>query len=198
MFISALNARFFTSIVTRAYDFNRNVRRFTARRVREYLTRHRRNYGGTTFRAAEISTMPRRGVRRAACFCVARHSAGNSASGKLHSCRRNVGLSLTRSKGLKLNDEVNVRFSWDFEMQCARARALGAPCSFLSISLFFFPPFLFLPTLSRGSPFSRSSSSREYFRSTNSLQLVIRLVCSLFRFYRVRAERESVPDETQR
>lgn len=33
---------------------------------------------------------------------------------------KNVGLSLTHSGGLKLNDEVNVRFLWDFEMQRAR------------------------------------------------------------------------------
>lgn len=56
---------------------------------------------------------------------------------------------------------------------------------------FFLPPpptffscfFFFVPYLSRLSPFSRSSPSREYFRSTNSLQWVIRLVCSLFRIF---------------
>lgn len=88
--------------------------------------------------------MPRRGIRRAACFCIAKHTAGNSASGKLHSCRRNVGLSLTPSKGLKLNDEVNVRFPWDFEMQCARARARTGEVLLVvsSRSRYFFSSFL--------------------------------------------------------
>lgn len=89
-------------------------------------------------------------------------SAGNPASGKLHRRHRNVGLSLTRGKGLKLNDEVNVRFLRDFEMQCAResrrARAFDALLVVSSRSRYFFPlppsrrPFFHLILRSSPSP----------------------------------------------
>lgn len=93
--------------------------------------------------------------------CVARDAArGKFRVRKITLCLKNIGLSLTHSGELKLNDEVN-RSLWDFEMLRAR-RSLQFALDLVIFSTFF-------PTLSRDSPFSRSFSISSGVFSRNKL-----------------------------